>query len=433
MKKTITINISGLVFNIEEDAYASLKNYLESIGNKFNNLAERQEIIEDIEARIAELFSEKLSRSKEVINEQDVEAIKIVMGSPDNFEEDESSEYSQEKTEPKTQKKKKNKKFYRDTDNNVLGGVCAGASNYFDWDVAIVRVIFLLSVIFLGTGVLIYIIFWIATPEAKSTSEKLAMKGKNATVDNISNFVTKVRTSVENIDTEQLEENIKKHSNKFNDFLIGTSKKFNETFRPKETGLKFMYSVYSFIGFILMSIGIVLLISIIYSIIQTSNSGIGELFEEIFSRSEMNFMHMDIIKATIYILITSIAIAITLKGMRLAFNRNKELIEKTKPLRTSARFTIIFSIIGLIALAIFNKASFSNFSYSNSQNLDYKTIVVRKLNILPENEHTVKAKLDIRKTGHNIAWIRVSIKGRGFRSLSNSSTRSDPATRTIAR
>ena len=415
MKKTITINISGLVFNIEEDAYALLKNYLESIGNKFNNLAERQEIIEDIEARIAELFSEKLNRSKEVINEQDVEAVKIVMGSPDNFEEDDSTEYSQEKTEPKSQTKKKNKKFYRDTDNSVLGGVCAGTANYFNWDVALVRVIFLLSVIFLGTGVLIYILFWIATPEAKSTSEKLAAKGKNATVDNISSFVTKVKSNFDNIDTDAIGENIKTQSNKFNDFLIGTSKKINNTIRPKENGLKIVRSISTIIGFFIISAGLIIVTNIV-TCLFIPNSTISDALVLNFQNSLFysELVALELFNISLIVFNIALGLSLIITGARLVFFKNKEFIKSLNPIGSLARFITILSFMGLISSYIVNQGSHSSFSYSTNHALDYKTIVIKKLEIEDNNSSYKKAKLDIRSTTHPTAWIKLTISTKGY-------------------
>ena len=339
------------------------------------------------------------------------------MGSPDNSEEEESTNYSEKSNESKSTKTNEKKKFFRDPDSKVLGGVCAGVSNYFDWDVSIVRLVFALSVLLLGTGFWLYIILWIIIPEAKSTSEKLAMKGKNATVDNISSFVTKVKSSFDNIDTEQIGENIKNQSNKFNDFLVGTSQKFNKTFRPKENGLRFMCSVYSFIGFILMSIGVILLISISFSIFQTNTNEIEELFKEIFSPSKPNAISINLTKTGIYILSIGIAISITLMSIRLAFNKQKELIQKIKPLRIITRFSIIFSLIGLIALIIFNKGSVITSSHLKSHTLDYKTIVIKKLDVLPQHEDSERTKLEIRKTTNKTALLRVAVKVNGVKSL----------------
>ena len=265
MKKTITINISGLVFNIEEDAYSMLKQYLEKIGNKFNNLEERQEIIEDIEGRIAELLTEKLNRNKEVINELDVDGVMEVMGSPDNFEGDEQEQ--EEQTETKTSSSNEKKKLFRDGDNKVVAGICAGVSNYFGWNISIVRTLFALLILLAGTGFWLYIIAWILIPEAKSTSEKLAMKGKNATVDNIEKFVKNVR----NLDTSHMSESVKKHSNKFNDFLVGTSRKVEETLQPRKRIGSLVNLISSIIGFIFISAGIAVILSVIYGIIMPEN------------------------------------------------------------------------------------------------------------------------------------------------------------------
>lgn len=184
MKKTFNINISGIVFHIDEDAYERLQNYLYKITNHFSNSEEGREIIEDIEARIAELFQERLKDRKEVISIMDVEEVIKVMGQPEEIIEENSTE------EPKKESSNSNyntgKRMYRDTDNRILGGVCSGAALYFGIDPIILRVI--LTIIFFvsgGTITIAYIILWILIPEAKTTAQKLEMKGERVNVENI--------------------------------------------------------------------------------------------------------------------------------------------------------------------------------------------------------------------------------------------------------
>ncbi|NJO90603.1 MAG: hypothetical protein HC831_17820 [Chloroflexia bacterium] len=125
MKKTIRINISGLIFNIDEDAFEKLQQYLNSITKKFINTEEGNEIIADVEARIAELFQERIGDRKEVVNLPDVEHVMEVMGLPEDFEDEELEQISQEES----QQKKAGRKIYRDPDNRVISGLAFSDCN----------------------------------------------------------------------------------------------------------------------------------------------------------------------------------------------------------------------------------------------------------------------------------------------------------------
>ncbi len=280
MKKNISINISGIIFHVEEDGYELLKNYLESISRYFSTYEDNQEITDDIESRIAEIFLSKLSHSKQVITREDVDSVMVTMGSVEDFaaaegeiaEEEPAYHQSQqertyqektfqeeEKTGFEGRKKlfrdtrrrviggvaagiaqyfnadpiwirllfialffadifasmgtimlivyvvlwivvpgtdglpedEKIKKLYRNPDDKVLGGVCGGIAAYFGADATIIRLLFVLSVIFFGTGVLAYIVLWIITPQANTLTEKMQMKGEPVTLSNIESSIKK--------------------------------------------------------------------------------------------------------------------------------------------------------------------------------------------------------------------------------------------------
>lgn len=192
MKKTIRINISGLIFNIDEDAFEKLQQYLNFITKKFINTEEGNEIIADVEARIAELFQERIGDRKEVVNLSDVDHIVEIMGKPEDFEDEELEEASGE--EP--QSKKTGRRIYRDPENSVISGLSAGIASYFGIDPIIVRVVFVLMALFYGTSILIYIILWIIIPEAKTRSQKLEMKGQDI---NLSSIETSIKTEFSNV------------------------------------------------------------------------------------------------------------------------------------------------------------------------------------------------------------------------------------------
>ncbi|MBN2518877.1 MAG: PspC domain-containing protein [Bacteroidales bacterium] len=195
MKTTITINLNNILFHIEEDAYEKLKTYLNSIEEYFKNIDERREIIVDIEARIAELFKEKLGKTKEVITDSDVEEIIKIIGNPEEI--GGTGQQSENKSEhEKSYSKYSKRRIYRDPDNRILGGVCSGIGAYLNTDPVIVRVVFVLIFLGFGIGLLIYILLWIVVPEAKTEAEKYEMRGESF---NISNIGKNIKEEFENV------------------------------------------------------------------------------------------------------------------------------------------------------------------------------------------------------------------------------------------
>jgi phage shock protein PspC (stress-responsive transcriptional regulator) len=182
MKKTLTINLAGLVFNIDEDAYYRLQDYLENIKTYFSEEKEVDDIMHDIEIRIAELLGEKITPSRQVVTLQDIEEIIKIMGEPHEF-----GDPGKEKK--RTYYRTSTKRVYRDPDNRILGGVCGGLGAYMAIDPIIVRIIFIIIFFGFGAGLLIYLILWIIIPEAKTTAQKLEMRGEPVNVSNIGGFV----------------------------------------------------------------------------------------------------------------------------------------------------------------------------------------------------------------------------------------------------
>lgn len=175
MKKTISININGIFFHIDDNAYNTLEQYLESLRKHFSSSEGKDEILEDIEARIAELFQRKMDDTKHVIQLEDVEEVITMLGRPADIS-DNGSEDKEPAGEPTTRKSRR--RLYRDTDNRVLGGVCSGLGHYFDVDPIWFRLAFLIMLLFGGASILIYIAMWIIIPPAVSTAERLEMKGE---------------------------------------------------------------------------------------------------------------------------------------------------------------------------------------------------------------------------------------------------------------
>jgi phage shock protein PspC (stress-responsive transcriptional regulator) len=174
MKKTLNINIGNSIIHIEEEAYEMLTAYLNEVKAHFATSADHYEIVTDIENRIAEMFREILSQQqRQVVEVQDVAQVIAQMGTVRQFEEvDEESDSTVPPTHDGV------KKLYRDTDDGIVAGVCAGFSHYLEIDVRWIRVIALISFFIGGSGILAYLIMWMIIPRAVSRSEKMYMKGE---------------------------------------------------------------------------------------------------------------------------------------------------------------------------------------------------------------------------------------------------------------
>ncbi len=190
MNKTLTINLGGYVFHIEENAYEILGKYINAIKSHFANPETRSEIISDVEARVAELFRAELGKIREVISEDDVNKVIGIMGNPEDFGGDadaESSDSSRPFANPSNYDytSKSRRRIFRDPDDKVAGGVCSGVANYFGFDPLWLRLVWALSFFFFGFGIMLYIILWIIIPKAKTTADKLEMRGEPVNLQNI--------------------------------------------------------------------------------------------------------------------------------------------------------------------------------------------------------------------------------------------------------
>ncbi|MDP2386388.1 MAG: PspC domain-containing protein [Bacteroidota bacterium] len=251
MNKTVTINISGIIFHIEEDAYETLSKYLSTIRGYFHNAQDKEEIMSDIEARIAELLKEKVSDFKQVVLMTDVDYVMNIMGKPEDFagDEDQSSNNNQETYYTNPNRKRR---FFRDPDDKLIGGVCSGVANYFDWDPTIIRIVYaILALTTFGFLFAVYILLWIILPEAKTTAEKLEMRGESIDINNISKTVKE--------EAEQLKERVKK---------FGESGRVNRTGERLGEAFKQFFTIVfmvlgKFVGALFMVFGIGLMIGVI--------------------------------------------------------------------------------------------------------------------------------------------------------------------------
>ncbi|MBK8498225.1 MAG: PspC domain-containing protein [Flavobacteriales bacterium] len=189
MKKTVTANIAGTVFHIEEDAYDQLQRYLAGIRANFSGSTGAKEIMADIEARIAELFSERL-QGRNVVTAADVEHVMSVMGQPEDFAEPAGESASAPPPPFAAPRSGSYKRFFRDPDDKWLGGVLGGLAAYIGMDPLWLRVA-MIVLVWASVGVLIpmYILLWILVPKAESAADRLQMRGEAVTVENIKRVV----------------------------------------------------------------------------------------------------------------------------------------------------------------------------------------------------------------------------------------------------
>jgi len=192
MNKTVNINIGGLFFHIDEDAYQKLSRYFDAIKRSLSNSSGKEEIMKDIEMRVAELFTERQQSDKHVINNKDVDEVVTVMGQPEDYRIDDENASQTTSNFSSTGRRK----LYRDKDRGIIGGVCTGLGHYFGIDSVWIKVFFLILFFGFGTGFIAYLVLWIIIPKAVTTSEKLEMTGEPVT---ISNIEKKVREEFENV------------------------------------------------------------------------------------------------------------------------------------------------------------------------------------------------------------------------------------------
>ena len=216
MNTTVTIHLAHTLFHIDSDAFALLKNYLNKLEKSFAQTEGKQEILEDIEVRIAELFSQYTIREGYVISEKNVNDVIEILGSPEDI--------SEEETQEESTKSYAQKKLYRDTDERIIGGVASGLGHYFGIDRVWIRLILIILVLSsIGGVVFVYILLWALIPEAKTTSEKLRMRGEPVNISNIEKKIKEglddVTQKVKSVDYSKVGDDLKKKSIKFSEML----------------------------------------------------------------------------------------------------------------------------------------------------------------------------------------------------------------------
>ncbi|MCW1147758.1 PspC domain-containing protein [Flavobacterium lacisediminis] len=206
MNKTISINLGGFFFHIDEDAYQKLSRYFDAVKRSLSPDG-RDEIMKDIESRIAELFQERIKNDKQVVGMSEIEEVISIMGQPEDYKiDDEKASY--QSSGSTTNFYYPSKRLYRDKENGMIGGVMAGLGHYLGIDSLWLRIIMVILFFGFGTGLFVYIVLWILVPEAITTTQKLEMKGQPITISNIEKKVKEgfddITTKISSIDHEKI-------------------------------------------------------------------------------------------------------------------------------------------------------------------------------------------------------------------------------------
>ncbi len=364
MNKTVNINLAGIFFHIDEDAYLKLQRYLEAIKRSFTDSQGRSEIISDIEARIAELFSERVKHDKQVIGNKEVDEVITIMGQPEDYLVDD--EIFEDEPRKQTSSSSDSKKLFRDTDNSYIGGVASGLGHYLGIDAVWVR---LLWIIFAfgsgGTFILIYILFWVLVPEAKTTSEKLTMTGEPV---NISNIEKKIKDGFENV-SQTVSDTVKnidlpKQGNR----IKSSSKSFFDTIGDI---IMFFLKVFAkFIGILLMIVGASVLIGLIVAMFSVGVADVIHIpgFDLIDSANAAN--------VPIWLISLLSLFAVGIPFFFLFYLGLKILVNNLKSIGNIAKFSLFgLWLMAIIGLIFFGARQASEYNY------DASTITKEQLNI----------------------------------------------------
>lgn len=267
MNKTISINLGGFFFHIDEDAYQKLSRYFDAVKRSLSPDG-RDEIMKDIESRIAELFQERLKNEKQVVGLTEIEDVIAIMGQPEDYKIDDDKSTYQSSSSSSTNFYYPTKRLYRDKENGMLGGVMAGLGHYLGIDTLWLRIIMVILFFGFGTGLFVYIVLWILVPEAVTTTQKLEMKGEPITISNIEKKVKEgfddIASKLSNIDHEKIANTAKSSATRIGSTI--------------EEVITTIFKVFSKIigAFIIFFSGITLLAIIITSIIMIFSSTMPE-------------------------------------------------------------------------------------------------------------------------------------------------------------
>lgn len=223
MNKTIKINISGIIFQIEEDAFEMLRDYLKSINNRLKNLPNGNETIDDIESRIAEIFQSQKGMAG-TVSKENIAAMIEIIGKPEEFGGTADFEPAYTYSSPR-------RRLYRNPDDTIISGVCGGIGAYLNFDPVWIRLLFVIFTFFAGIGFLFYIILWIALPYAVTESQKKELFGSFYNTASARNYSATGNRSTVNTSSQGYNSGINGVGNAFNEIFRAVGKCFVIFFR----------------------------------------------------------------------------------------------------------------------------------------------------------------------------------------------------------
>lgn len=195
MKKTVNVAIGGCSFILDEDAYDILNDYLERSKAAIERTNGRKEVLEELEVKIADELKWKLG-GKQVVDIAMAQKVIGQLGYPEGYEAPEEQEAEQnagpsenpQENAEQFEGDRPVRKLFRDPDGKKIAGVCSGLALFLGIDVVLIRILFLIALICGSAGFWIYVVIWIAAPEAKTAAEKCELRGIPATAENIRRF-----------------------------------------------------------------------------------------------------------------------------------------------------------------------------------------------------------------------------------------------------
>lgn len=334
MDKTISISLGGFSFIVDDRAFFKLKNYLDDIRRSLQGMEGTEDIIADVEVRIAEIFKEKLG-AREVVNEQDVDHIIEVMGRPEQYvDEDleETTSYKSGSYKQTTSGEKVKRKLYRDPNDKIIAGVLSGLAHYLGVETWVTRllwiVIFFSDVFISGASLTIisYIVLWIILPKAETATQKYEMYGQAGDF-----------------------ETIKKNASQAASEMKGVARDASSTLGNLFSVLGKIILI--FIGIMLICTGIGLIIGAIALLITASSELPVQFFGYVVDYEWQDWGA----KALILVLMAIPAILLIILGARLISSR-------VKTNKTFVLSAVVLWFIALIASAVLVGTLFKNFT-----------------------------------------------------------------------
>jgi len=392
MNKTIDINIGGIFFHIDEIAYQKLKKYLDTIRQSLNDHPEgKDEIIADIELRISELLSDILKDDKQVVSLGNIDEIIKIMGQPEDYLGDEEIFEDDFKSQTSGVKK-----LFRDGDDKFIGGVASGLAHYVGVEPIWIRLVWLVLIFGMGFGILLYILLWILLPEAKTTSEKLQMKGEAI---NISNIEKKIKDELGDVGDRIKNADYSKAKSGIQNFFDALGNIFITLFKI----------VGKFVGIVLVLVALAVIVSLIFTLLTAGTLG--------FFSSGWWFSNLEIMNATgvsVWLVSILVFLVISIPFLFLFVLGLHIISSQVKPLSRPIKFSFlglwIVALLGLIYIGIqqASESAFNGVHITNNQ-VEFSPIDTLKIKII--DDESLSGNKSVKKRfGYKLVYLNKTKK-----------------------